>query len=76
MAILAKEMAAINKMSLSELRTLDPDAPIIEKDDEPLPGTVPDAGMPPPDAGMPPMEEPGGMAGPPPGGAEPPLPPM
>jgi hypothetical protein len=77
MAILAKEMAAIAKMSLSELRTLDPDAPIIEKDEAPLPGVGAETGAEggaPPDmgAGLPPDMG----AGPPPGGAEPPLPPM
>ncbi len=88
MAILAKEMAAIGKMSLSELRTLDPDAPIIEKDEEPLPGAgapAPDAGMPAMDAGMPAMDAgmpamdagmPAMDAGAPPGGPEAPLPPM
>lgn len=78
MAILTKEIAAINKMSLSELRTLDPDAPIIEKEDAPLPGVPTEGpGMPPDMAGGPPG--PGGAEmdlGPPPGGSEPPLPPM
>lgn len=77
MAILAKEMAAIAKMSLSELRTLDPDAPIIEKDESPLPGVgdngAPEGSMPPDmGGGLPPDMG----AGPPPGGAEPPLPPI
>ena len=79
MAIVSKEMAAIAKMSLAELRTLDPNVPIIEKEEAPLPGTEAAPGAPPdmlggapPDMGMPP----GPDAGPPPGGSEPPLPPM
>lgn len=40
--IVAKEMAELQKLNLSELRTLDPDMPIVEKEAapaEPLPGT-------------------------------------
>lgn len=74
MAITAKEMAAIANMSLSELRTLDPDQPIIEKEGAPLPGVAPPGGEAPPggDMGLPPSPD----MGPPPGGGEPPLPPM
>ena len=74
MAITAKEMSAIANMSLSELRTLDPDQPIIEKEGAPLPGVAPPGGEAPPggDMGLPPSPD----MGPPPGGGEPPLPPM
>jgi hypothetical protein len=74
MAITAKEMAAIASMSLSELRTLDPDQPIIEKEGAPLPGVAPPGGEAPPggDMGLPSSPD----MGPPPGGGEPPLPPM
>jgi hypothetical protein len=76
LAILRKEMQQIGNMSLSELRTMDPGAPIIEKDDDAggdaLPGVAPDMGMDaPPGGGMPDL-------GTPPGGGPdmPPLPPM
>jgi hypothetical protein len=77
MAILAKEMAAIANMSLSELRALDPEAPIVEKDKTPLPGVgagAPPEGEMPPDMGAGLLPDIG--VGPPPGGVEPPLPPL
>lgn len=84
LAILSKEMIEINKMSISELRTLDPTKPILETSDEPLPGVpmegeegsdggLGDLGLPPPPdmgGGAPDMG--GGDLGGPPGGAEPP----
>jgi hypothetical protein len=74
LAILKKEMEQIQAMSLSELRTLDPEAPIIEKEGElpvgPGVSAAPDDG-----GGMPGMSGPADM-GPMPGGAEPPLPPV
>lgn len=76
LAILRKEIEQINGMSLSELRTLDPDAPIVEKEGEPLPGQVSDdesgSNSESSDMSMP-MPDLGGLPGGPPD--SPPLPP-
>jgi hypothetical protein len=76
--ILAKEMTEIKKLSLSELRSLDPSKPLTEsiEQEAPLPGADMPGGPLPDLGGLPPMPE-GGLPdlGAPPGGAEPPLPP-
>lgn len=89
MAILEKEMQEIGKMSISALRALDPTKPILETNEEPLPGVADEEGGDGGDGldalGLPPLPSPGGDEGggggddigAPPGGGgdEPPLPP-